>query len=81
MTSNKRSRTTENSRPTNNVAAFSSNNGSSVTAPKAPKNTTEQTKTTQTRSPIVYAVKGMTLSSLSDHVVLLHKQLAMVIKK
>ncbi len=81
MTNNKRARTTENSRPSNTVAASGGNNSGSAAAPENPKNTTEQTKTTQTGYLIAKAMKGTKLASLSDHVASLPKQLAMVIEK
>ena len=77
MTSNKRSRTTEN--PTNNgVAASGGNNSGSATVPQTNVNLTEQTLT---GSLIASKMKGTKLDSLSDHVVSLPKQLAMVIEK
>lgn len=60
---------------------MSSVSSSSVAAHEAPTNSAEQTKATQTGFFFANNIKGTTLDSLSRHVALLPKQLAIAIKK
>jgi hypothetical protein len=81
MTNNKRARTNENFRSTNIVAAGGGTNIGSAATPETPKNTTEQTKIARTGYLNAKSMKGTKLASLSNHVVSLPKQLAMLRNK